>query len=113
MQAGEDDEDFEVVEDDSPPGGGIDADWGGDESAGLPRARTTSDPRHRKSADRAWLTKALAALLFLDLVGAWFMLAYVGEDQIARAESFIGLTFPALTGLVGAATGFYYGTRDD
>jgi hypothetical protein len=83
-------------------------DWGEDSGAPLPTPETEPD---RIVSERRWLTVSLVALLAANLVGAWIMLLVAPSDQLDRAERFISSTYPAVIGLVGAATGFYYANR--
>lgn len=59
---------------------------------------------------RAWIALFLLVLFTLSLI-AGFAGVLLGADEWARTQQFLQIVLPAITGLLGGAIGFYYGSQ--
>jgi len=90
---------------------------GGDGAGGTVDLGTVEDtvrPKERK-VDRIALQqegmRGLIALILLVLVGFTLVWALLSVDNWAQMRELLDVWLPALTGLLGSAVGFYFGSR--
>lgn len=67
------------------------------------------DPRPKEDAARRWIAYSLIGLLFLIIIGIFYLL-FCKRVTVSEIKEFSVILGPVVT-LVSAATGFYYGTK--
>ncbi len=71
---------------------------------------TTYDPRRDREKVRGRIAVLLLALLAGTILGI-FLLLWLGTIDVPGAKELLAVLVSPLVGLVGAATGFYYGGK--
>lgn len=73
--------------------------------------RQTFVPVNAKIVSRQESTRAALALLLTALLAAILLIALLRADEWSDVKELLDLAVPAVTGLLGSAIGFYFGTK--
>jgi hypothetical protein len=69
------------------------------------------DPQRKQESVRAWVTGTLLAALFVLLIFSAAVAAIGSKDHWEETKEMLQILLPAVTGLLGSALGFYFGTQ--
>jgi hypothetical protein len=69
------------------------------------------NPQQKQESVRAWVTGTLLAALIVLLVFAAAVAAIGSKDHWEETKEMLQILLPAVTGLLGSALGFYFGTQ--
>ncbi len=69
------------------------------------------DPARARESVRGIIALSLIALLAAVIIAS-FVLLWIHPDRVGELHSLLGLVFAPLIALVGAATGYYFGSHE-
>jgi hypothetical protein len=69
------------------------------------------NPQRKQESVRAWVTGTLLAALIVLLIFAATVAAVGSKDHWEETKEMLQILLPAVTGLLGSALGFYFGSQ--